>query len=372
MRRIRIAFIFICITLLFQNWHPFSYQMTLKKKKLKGPVKMVIERGMNFYNECITVQDFNKKGQLAEIRYFYNQQIFDSTITKLNFETVNKTILDSSLFLIPKYPNYYGLDTNMMEYSHKISFSYLKNGKIASEVGRQTNNEIYFKRLYSYNSLDSLIQEQGFYLDSLNSLSLHYLTTISYEITDSSSTTKTTTNNILAKSLPEILTETTFYNQKHPVKKISHYDYHTGERCYLTVLTYHGDTLISNITQIESDKTADNELIIFEIKINNKLYEVKRTTIENNKIAKTESADWIFKNKKLTTVINRIKSDFDSKEKIFFTHYDQFENETLLISVNQDTIFTNYRYDNFNNWIHRSTVSKNKTRNTSRLIYYYD
>lgn len=351
--------------------------MTLKEKNICGPVKTIIERGANWADECIVVQDFNTNGQLKEIRYFYDKLKFDSIeyseyIKYLkSLKSVNdiSVFLDSSIFMIPNY--YDGLDTQMMRYSHKTCFEYTTSGKLKKKTGFKVNNEIYFLNEYYYDSKDSLKKELFFSTDTLNNLTKWGETYYKYKSKD----TKT-----------------------RILKKTQHFYPKRNQFFMIIENTLQNDTLIQKFKNINNEKIwltkykydhCHNNENYFAIKEEDTvLVGIKNVYFKNSFVDSQVNCDYyngflerenIIKYSYDSTGILMNTTEIDSTfnnihGEISITQFDSNGNPILITENDKDTTWITYKYDRYKNWITSKklyTGGGNKEIIENRIIVTY-
>ncbi|MCD4723288.1 MAG: hypothetical protein K8R63_00495 [Bacteroidales bacterium] len=345
--------------------------MTLIEKNVHGPVKTIIERGANFIDDCIVVQDYNTQGQLKEIRFFYNQMKFDTSDYNEMLKVVNDTVLpfDSSFFMAQKYPNYDGLDTLKMEYSHKICFNYSKTGKLLKEIGYDENNELYFLHEYYYNTKDSIKKEVSFYPDSANNLIKTSQTRYKY-------ITRNSRIKMLEKSKSFRERKKSFYVTEHILRRDtiiqSYYNNNNGQIWFISFeygknskvekfyRIFYNDTILENTTFL---KFTDS-LLIEQIDVDH--YNEKI----NSKNVKTFTYDSTGILIKSSEIDSSFLTDFNKSST---TYFDSYSNPYMIITNSEDTTFISYEYDDEKNWITRKRLIKWKKKewvNNRKIIYY--
>jgi hypothetical protein len=358
---------FFCLSF-FCNWHPYDYSFTLKEKGIYGSAKTIFQRGYDFSRETVVVQHYNTIGQLTEIRFFYDQMIFDS-VDFHSPETLDDTFqpLDSALYTIPKYSDYKGLDTLMMKFSHRFCFEYYSSGKLKTKTGFGTKNEIFQLTNYHYNLKDSLVQETFFSLNSEDKLTKYSRSYYKYK---SSETYRKKMHKSIVYSPKKI--DNSFvleYNIKNDTI-IQIFQKLNNDRTIFSLIEYLENCVITNGFEVYY---TDTVLKRKEYKYYNEFLLKKHILEEYLDKNLTNRTETLYAYDNLGILVSTVRTDYSiysDYETKSLTYYDSINNPYLYIT-NKDTTLISYEYDDYRNWIKSSVTHRGEKIITNRKIYYY-
>jgi hypothetical protein len=139
--------------ILLMAFHPYSPILDKNEENLKGDVKTVIEKSMNWNQEIVVQRDFNKQGKVVQIKYYS---------AKLDKN-------DSIIAEIPKKLKSLK-NLNKLQLDWVTKFTYSNTNKLLEINGESKVGKEFKKSIYKYDKNDSLIFEirLNYFWDSLH------------------------------------------------------------------------------------------------------------------------------------------------------------------------------------------------------------
>lgn len=152
--------LFLGSVVLLMAFHPYSPILDKNEENLKGDVKTVIEKSMDWGQEIIVQRDFNKQGKVIQIKYYSaKRDKNDSVIAEISEKL--KSIKD----------------LNKLQLDWVTKFTYSNTNKLLEINGESKVGKEFKKTIYKYDKNDSLIFEKklNYFWDSLHVDSTCYL-----------------------------------------------------------------------------------------------------------------------------------------------------------------------------------------------------
>jgi len=145
--------LFMGSVILLMAFHPYSPILDKNEENLKGDVKTVIEKRMDWNQEIVVQRDFNKQGKVIQIKYYSAKR--------------NKN--DSIIAKLPE-PLKSIKDINKLQLDWVTKYTYSNTNKLLEINGESLVGKEYRKTRYKYDKNDSLIFEKkiNYYWDSLH------------------------------------------------------------------------------------------------------------------------------------------------------------------------------------------------------------
>ncbi|MEI6346417.1 MAG: hypothetical protein WCP69_00595 [Bacteroidota bacterium] len=344
------------------SWYPYIPKTTLKEKGLKGPVKTIIENVSVFDERNVIVQDFNKQGQLVEIRFFRSKRL----------------PLDTALGNKRQFPikgKFFGLDTTNLEYHYKIAYKYNSKGLLIQEIKLTNKHFVSFEEKHFYNSEDSLVKKI-FINNTENKIdsSIH-----EYKYFYSKNRLQKVT---IYNNSDTIQNNFFYFNEKNMIVKcVSTIQTQKSPDLYhLSVFEYGQNKLLykeSNWVSQSNDTMPDSDILnTTEYKYNNenlKTYE-RYVYFLGKVVLKDITRVYSYKKEHL----KKIEEQNTSEKKVSITYFDNTGNCSKYIQYNLNSenkklnylvIKINYEYDKFKNWVY-TDMNGIKDKAIRNITYY--
>lgn len=350
--------ILIIISAIFISWHPYTHKETLKAKKLKGRVKFVIENVNHWADHCIVFQNFNKRGQLSEIRYYLPKTVFvDDTIFGKLPEKLNS--------------DYRGLDTSIFDFSHKYRYQYNSKGGIVHIAGVDKEDTLFFEKIFEYNSKDSLVKQVSYYYEN-GKVRDSSVTQYMFE------TSASFISKIIIEDIKDTLWVFSTLNNNKIVKKESYRNGYFDNISTIELFDYNKRGLTTRIDEYSFNKETQNKTpaILRETE-----YDENEITSEKTTIYSEGQIDRIIQKKYsyesgLTKTVEVTTNRNDTVLSYNEVYYDKFQNIIKYIGQSYPSEFEGYyeyKYDDYGNWIEMTPKENGENGEiVKREIKYYN
>jgi hypothetical protein len=355
--------VFIFFSFVFISWYPYIPKTTLKEKGLKGPVKTIIENVSVWDESNVIVQDFNKQGQLVEIRFFRSKRLpLDTTFGNNRQFPINGSFI--------------GIDTTDLEYYYKITYKYNSKGMLIQEKKETNKKFICYEEKYFYNSEDSL--DKKIYINytdnkidsSFNEYKYFYSKNKLHKVT-------------IYNNLDTIQNDFFYFNEKNVIVKcVSILQTQKSPNLYyLSVFEYGQNIQLykkSNWVSKSNDTIPNSDMLntteyVYNSK-NLKIF-VRYVDFLSKDVFKDITRVYSYKKDHL----KKIEEQNKIEKKISITYFDNNGNCSKYIQYNLNSknekfnnmvIRINYKYDKYKNWVYTDMDGiKDKT---IRNITYYE
>lgn len=345
-RKGQLVGLIICSVLL-TAMRPYIPQKTLKEKKLKGPVRMVIEKVDHYNYPTVVVHVYDTLGRLESIRYF-KEEIDD----------------DYSTHSIP--------DTTNTKLSFFVTYRYNEKSKILEEKSINPDGKVANEIRYIYDEKDSLVR------------------VVFYSFNDSGATRDSSILEYTYWSGDWNLTQSVYghdthrfytqYDEKNMARKEMTWDSRDSDRIILTEYEY------NDIGKVIRERRSSEDTMIKKINFKTDIYYVYEDTllvrvksIDSNYIIQSiETSESVFSymHGKLVQEKHFRKSIFQSEtdSSSLFYAFNEFGDQTYAtepvngIGINRSW---EYEYDSHGNWIKRWLTQDKEVDIKSRIIVYY-
>lgn len=353
---------FLILVTAFVSKAQYNPETFLKENKLNGPVKTYVIIECNDLGHChIEFREFNRKGQLIEVRCFGSGR---DTIK----DTINGKII---FFPIYKNPFYRGLDTNELELYLKEYYSYNDKGKIVSKKRSDENDSCMNITKYVYNSIDSLIEKVNINFEKADTNRLNYIYEYGENITQ---------KYIIEDNKDTILKTVTYFDPHSGTSK--NYQYHKRKEegnnsiYYIEMTEYNKHNLLIKEENYSYDSlnVTKTPHRIFEYKYNRKRQRVysKVTNYSWGNWSNESKNYYFFRHGINYKITGETKKVYDGSivNSTYIILLDKCENDTLFkyTQGEKTTITTeDYIYDKYNNWTYRKEIYKSQDKDKEEI-----